>query len=304
MWRGIGRRGDVAVCAAEAPASTGLDADALALPLIGPVDDAHLHVMSFNLRRAGREPHRWRKWRHRVRHIGHLLGTEQPTIIGTQEGTIRQVAGLLHRLRAGSGDRYRVVRRGRGRYGTGETCGIFYDSRRLAQLAAGHLWFSDTPNVPGSTGWGNDFPRMMTWVRFRDRLTDRTFLHVNAHLDHRSGASRRKSAELIRRTVAEWALPTIVTGDFNCEPGSAPHDILLADGMHDTWSTKDARVTRSCDTTNGWCTAPRDTGHRIDWIIGTSRVHVARVGINHWYPQTFGHVISDHWPVQAEIWLD
>src|SRR5690606_37233917 len=116
---------------------------------------------------------------------------------------------------------------------------VFYRPIRFEPLEFDHFWLSDTPEVIGSRSWGNQIPRMVTWVRFLDRLTDREFYFVNTHFDHQSQPSRERSAALLLERVASFdaSLPVIVTGDFNAEAASNPvHATLTApDAFSDTW---------------------------------------------------------------------
>ena len=274
----------------------------LDLPLIGPIGSGdHMNVMTYNLRVP--VDSEWRAWSHRIDHIDWLFHKEQPTTMGTQEAHVWQVVQLMDKIRARFGDRYRAIRRGVYADGTGPGNGVIYDNDRLRMDDHGYWWFSDTPGVAGSKSWGNDQPRMMVWLRFHDRRTGRDFVHINAHLDHQSAESRNKSAALIRDKIPGFGLPVVITGDFNAEPGSPVHTTMIEGGTHDSWNSAAQRLTRQWNTTNGWSTALRDTGHRIDWIIATAAVDVLQAGINHWYPHDHLHVASDHWAYQAKLRL-
>ena len=74
---------------------------------------------------------------------------------------------------------------------------------RLEPLAHDHFWLSDTPEVVGSSTWGNANRRMVTWVKFRDLATAKEFYHFNTHLDHEVQTARERGAALIRRRVDE-----------------------------------------------------------------------------------------------------
>lgn len=274
----------------------------LDLPLVGPIGDGdHMNVMTYNLRVPVDDG--WKAWSHRIDHIDWLFHKEQPTIMGTQEAHVWQIVQLMDKIRARFGERYRAVRRGVYADGTGPSNGVVYDDNRLRLDDHGHWWFSDTPNVAGSKGWGNEQPRMMAWLRFHDRRTGRDFVHVNTHLDHQSSDSRNKSAALIKDKIPGFGVPVVVTGDFNAEPGSPVHAKMVDGGTHDSWITTAQRLTQQWNTTNGWSTALRDTGRRIDWIIGTAAVDFRQAGINHWYPHDHLHVASDHWAYQAKLRL-
>lgn len=274
----------------------------LNLPLVGPVGDGNaLHIMTYNLRVPVDSG--WKAWGHRIDHIDWFFHKEQPTIMGTQEAHAWQVAQLMDKIRARFGDRYRAIKRGVYADGHGAGNGIVYDSTRLQLLDHGYWWLSNTPNVAGSKSWGNEQPRMMIWAKFRDRRTGRDFAHINTHFDHKSAESRNKSATLVKDKLAGFGTPVVVTGDFNAEPGSPVHDKMVAGGTHDSWGSAEKKLTKGWNTTNGWSTALRETGHRIDWIIGTAAVDFMQAGVNHWYPHDHLHVASDHWPYQVKARL-
>lgn len=50
----------------------------------------------------------------------------------------------------------------------GEYAAILYRADRFELLASGTFWFSGTPEVPGSTSWGNHVTRISTWARLRE----------------------------------------------------------------------------------------------------------------------------------------
>jgi len=60
-------------------------------------------------------------------------------------------------------------------------------------LEQGIFWFSDTPDIPGSKGWGNILPRACAWVRLTDKDSQQPFISYNAHLDHLSRIRGKKA---------------------------------------------------------------------------------------------------------------
>lgn len=179
---------------------------------------------------------------------------------------------------------------------------ILYDAGRLKPIAYDHLWLSDTPRLIGSATWGNTVVRMLTWVRFLDNRTGNEFVHLNTHFDHQSEESRVRSAQLVRDVVAEFDVPTIVTGDFNSpHETSESYQILVTEGgLRDTWVDAAQRLTPEYQTANAW-QPPVEGGPRIDWVLCTEGATFAKTAINtgpgdDLYP-------SDHWPVQTLLRL-
>lgn len=264
-------------------------------PLIGPATGEQLHVMSFNIRLdADEPPHSWEERRVLIKE---LLARERPTVLGTQESLLHQG----QQLRADQ-DGYDWVHLSRRGGGEDEAMAVYFDTERLSLSNYGHQWLSDTPLLMGSTTWGNEIPRMLTWLRFTDSASDKEFVLLNTHFDHKAPEAREKSAEQVREVVAGFDVPVLVTGDFNTAQGTAPYETLLADGvLEDTWESAAEQLTPAYATFNGWKPEPVDGGDRIDWILATPGSAVAKTGINTWAPE--GLTPSDHWAVQSLVTL-
>lgn len=221
-------------------------AAAVIVPLVGSVGASatrppgrRLDVMTFNLRFASTaEPNSWADRRPVMRE---LLRRASPAVIGTQEGIYQQ----LRDLHADLGRHYEWIGTGRERGSHDESMAVFFDTRRLAPVEYDHFWLSDTPEVIGSNTRGGRFPRMVTWVRFRDlRDRGRQFYVLNTHFDHAGQYARARSASLVARRIAELdhPLPVLLTGDFNVPAHENPvYDVLLDAGLVDTWDTAAGR---------------------------------------------------------------
>jgi endonuclease/exonuclease/phosphatase family metal-dependent hydrolase len=262
--------------------------------LIGPALGDAVHVMSFNLRFASDSPPN--SWPRRRAAMAELLRVEQPTVIGTQEGLYRQLTDIDRDLP----ENYNWIGVGRAGGRRGEFMAIFYDTRRLEPVEFDHFWLSETPGVIGSRSWGNASIRMVTWVRFADKITGTEFVVLNTHFDEQSEHSRVRSAELVRDRINAIgpALPVVLTGDFNTPAQtSTPYDILInGAALTDTWTAAADRRTALYATFHGF-RPPVPDGTRIDWILTRGAITVTAAGIN-----TFarnGQFPSDHLPIQA-----
>jgi endonuclease/exonuclease/phosphatase family metal-dependent hydrolase len=264
--------------------------------MIGPAHGESLHVMSFNLRYASDDnPNSWAARRPAM---AELLRREQPTVLGTQEGLYPQLRDIQEDLP----DRYDWIGVGRKGGSRDEFVAVFYDTRRVEPLEFDHFWLSDTPDVIGSRSWGNNVIRMVTWVRFADLRTEKEFVAVNAHFDHRSENSRQRSAALVRDRINGFApgLPVALTGDFNTPAeASVSYDTLVGGGLTDTWPAAAERRTPSYATFHGYNPLVPN-GNRIDWILVRGAA-VQAAGINAF--ELGGQYPSDHLPVQALITL-
>ena len=273
---------------------------ALAVQLAaGPVvaqDTASLGVLTFNLRYAhATPPDLWADRRPVVREV---IERWSPDVVATQEGLYEQLRDMEADL---SG--YRWIGLGREGGSRGEFMAVFYRVERLEPLEYDHFWLSDTPALIGSRTWGNTFPRMVTWIRFRDRRTGRDFIFANTHFDHQSQPSRERAADLLVRRAGTWdpALAVILAGDFNAPAGGNPvYETLVARGFVDSWRA--AGRPEGLGTYHGFqgVEAARG-GARIDWILvrGAATTLAAEI-ITH---QHDGQFPSDHFPVFARLVL-
>ena len=185
-----------------------------------------LRVGTFNVRwDAPDDQHRWDQRRAR---FVQLLRDWAPDLLGLQEPLYHQLEQLAEAL-----PHYTALGVGRddGK-AAGEFCPVLYRTARFDRKDSGTFWLSDTPNVPGSTGWGNRIPRICTWACLRDCETGAELSLYNVHLDHESQPAREKSVLLIMDTLRQRTSkgPVIVMGDFNVEPGDAALRPLQAKG--------------------------------------------------------------------------
>ena len=256
-----------------------------------------LQVMSFNLRYASETPPN--TWTDRRPVMRELLREARPQLLGTQEGLYSQ----LQDIAADLGPSYDHIGLGREGGSKGEFMMIFFDQRRLEPQEYDHFWLSDTPNVIGSQTWGGCCPRMVTWVRFKDKATSQEFYAVNTHLEAFDATARSKSADLILQKLAafEPALPVVMTADYNeaAKPGLTVYDKLVTSGkLADSWVSAEQRSPLYA-TFHGYKPLVPD-GDRIDWILTTPGMRVSKANIN-----TFsrnGQFPSDHLPVES--WID
>lgn len=256
-----------------------------------------LRVMTYNLRYASDTPPN--SWGERLPVAVAMIDETAPDVIGTQEGLYRQVKDLDTALAD-----YDWIGIGRNGGSRSEFMAVFYRRERLEPLEFDHFWLSDTPDVVGSTTWGNDNIRMVTWVRFRDRQTDREVYVLNTHFDHQIREAREKSARLIiaRTGKLDQSLPMILLGDFNARADdSAVYDTLVAeDAFSDIWHTA-AQRGDAIDTFHNYRQVG-DNGRRIDWILSRGPVRAVAAEV-----VTFsqdGQHPSDHFPVMADVVID
>jgi endonuclease/exonuclease/phosphatase family metal-dependent hydrolase len=256
-----------------------------------------LVIATYNLRFASSEPPN--AWPDRRPGVKALWDRYQPDIVGTQEGVYAQLRDIATDQPA-----YDWIGLGRDGGSRGEFMAIFYRRDRFEPLEYDHFWLSDTPEVIASSTWGNGVRRMVSWVRFRDRVTGRTFYFWNTHLDHEVQAAREKSAELIRQRIGRLPTdsPLFLVGDFNSTAiANRAYDILTKEaGLTDTWSAARERRNEDANSFTGFGPL-RHEGERIDWILARGAMDVRAAEV-----VTFRHGDqwpSDHLPVVAWITL-
>lgn len=257
---------------------------------------SELCVVTYNLRYAAYTGDN--AWPVRRPVMKALLDQLQPDIMGTQEGVYAQLKDV-------AADQPDLDWIGLGRDGgsRGEFMAIFYRRNRFEPLEYDHFWLSDTPLVMGSSTWGNTNRRMVSWVRFLDRRTQREFYFWNTHLDHALQPAREKGAALILERIqstAKAGVPLLLVGDFNAVSGENPvyDQFVKAGGLIDTWHVAAVRRQEQMNSFNGFEPAQAE-GKRIDWILSRGPVSVRASEII-----TFsrdGQWPSDHFPVAA--WL-
>jgi len=257
-------------------------------------DTGDLKVMTFNLRYASSKPPN--AWQARRPVVKSLIEQQHPAVFGTQEGLWQQIKDLESDLPG-----YAWIGIGRDGGSRGEFMAVYYLRQRLEPLEFDHFWLSDTPDVIGSTTWGNTNRRMVTWVRFRDREGGQEFYFFNTHFDHQVQPAREKSADLILKRVDQLLtkLPVILVGDFNAAAGAnKAYDTLVGeDKFTDTWTAAEKRgpVIGTFHNYGG----PQEGGTRIDWIL--TRGPVRALSSNVITYEQGGQYPSDHFPVAATL---
>lgn len=279
----------VSVAALLGSASHAEDADDAPAP-----QETLFKIMTFNIR-YGTADDKENRWEKRQELVFDVIRRHAPDVVGLQEALKFQIDEIL-----GAVPGYAKLGAGRddGK-DKGEWSAILYRKDRVRATDSGTFWFSDTPEVPGSTSWGNEIPRICTWGRFVDEKTGGSFCVYNVHLDHKSQPSREKSAELLVKRIAERAHPdpAIVTGDFNAgEDNPAIVSLKKSGELVDTYRAihPDAKEVGTFNAFDG-----RKSGGKIDYILAPASIRVEESSIIH--DNDGGRYPSDHFPVKATL---
>ena len=257
-----------------------------------------VRVMSFNIRYD--EPRDGvNAWANRKQKVADVIRFHKADLVGVQEALITQLRDLEKLL---PGMAWCGVGRSDGK-ASGEYSAIIYRRSRFRVAECNTFWLSETPDKPGSKGWDAALPRIVTWARFRDLTTRKTFVHFNTHFDHMGGRAREHSAALILKKAAEIAPkePFLLTGDLNVTEDTAAYK-TLAKGT-EALKIFDARYASTNghfggdSTWNGF--KELVPGRKIDFIFVRDGIRVLEHGVlsDRWNELW----ASDHLPVIAEV---
>ena len=262
--------------------------------------DRSLRVMTFNIRYD--EPRDGvNAWPNRKKKVADVIRFHKADVIGVQEALLSQLRDLKSLL---PGVSWCGVGRSDGKE-AGEFSAILYRDARLELLETKTFWLSETPDAAGSKGWDASYPRIVTWAKFRDRVSKKTFFHFNTHFDHRGERARTESASLILRRIGEIAgtHPFILTGDLNVREASEAYKTLTKGAR--TVSLEDAKSASANGHFGGESTFSAfkelEPGMKIDYVFVRKGIAVVEHGVlsDRWD----GLWASDHLPVLAEIIL-
>lgn len=188
-------------------------------------DNKNIVVMSFNIRCINKNDKGNKYYKIRLPYIRQVIEDESPDVIGFQEAKVKQFKYLLKILKE-----YDYEYRKRDNREEGEATPIFYKRNRFTCLARDTFWLSDNYKEMSNT-FGGSCPRICSYVRLKDKNTNKEFCVFNTHLDHKSENARIKGVKLIKRLICEFKyveMPHLIIGDMNDFYGSAPINELFS----------------------------------------------------------------------------
>jgi endonuclease/exonuclease/phosphatase family metal-dependent hydrolase len=270
--------------------------------------------MSFNVRGAFHTGDGINAWDNRSVLNVETIKHHAPDLIGFQE----LQSGNLHTYRERLPKYQYILGLKAGNEAPHEFNAIFFDPKRLEVLNSGGFWLSTTAERY-SASWQTRCIRCANWAILRCLNTGLSLLHLNTHLDHVSKAARAEGSKLILRKIAEIQKGqendylAIITGDFNCVPGSSTYRSFIEDGFVDTYLVADDfKDTEGAFTFHAFRGTRYSAGHhshqpgRIDWILLRDRPQLIRIKsqlILRDCDEESGIYPSDHYPVLAEFVL-
>jgi endonuclease/exonuclease/phosphatase family metal-dependent hydrolase len=268
-----------------------------------------LTLTTFNLRYENPDERDWRAWPTRIDRVMRSIRAIGPDVFGIQESLHGQSADLWASLPDFD---FHGIGRDDGKR-AGEYSAILFRADRFEKSDGGTFWLSDTPEQPGSMSWGNQIPRVATWVRLLDRASGRGFYVFNTHWDHRSQSSRERAALLLTKKIdarEHPADPVVLLGDFNATEGNPSVDyftgkevslagrkVRWSHGLTDTYQRLHAKV-KDRRTLHFW------DGHQSGWakvdhIFVSPEAEIQASGIR--VEKSRQEQPSDHFPVWARV---
>ena len=264
-----------------------------------------LRVVTFNIRFPS-EHDEGNLWKDRRSIVADLFAHLDADVVCMQEAYRKQ----LHDVVSDS-PRYASVGWERRGETDEEHNPILMRANRFMIESSGTFWLSDNPETPGSREWmPEDHPRVVTWARINDLATAQRVLIANTHFPLGDESLRARSAELILKRIGGESIPTILCGDFNAVPDSAPYRILTGNDaasggslgdFTDSWTTV-ADPTGPSATFHRFTGQPKHENHRIDWILCRNGVQARKVETVVF--NRGGKYPSDHFPVCADLVIE
>ena len=265
----------------------------------GKKEDRKLIVMTFNIRYDN--PYdSINAWPNRVGIVCELLKKEKPDLLGLQEALWYQYEAIDSAIIG-----YSSIAKGRddGKK-KGEMNPVFFNNNRFDLVRDSTFWLSETPEKPGSKGWGASLPRIVTWVELTDKKTNEPLYYFNTHFAHDSDSARVMSAGLLlkelKRITGKGRF--VITGDFNMSTESKAYSILTESSssrsiLKDSYLISKTKHEGPVYTTNSFKDEPGK--YRIDYIFVKRGIKVLN---NSTIIKKEGPVfVSDHWPYKATI---
>lgn len=264
-----------------------------------------LRVVTYNIRRSGKEQSPQNLWAHRKPLVFDVINTMHPDIIGFQEVVQDQFDDLKTVLadyesfgdpRSTKTNRWWQKMVMKWPTATDEHNPIFYKRNRVALLASGNFGI----NPRGRFGIVSSLPRLCTWGFFEDKKTGVKFYVYNTHLDNSWRRVRSRQISQIMKHVKKntKGLPVIFMGDLNTPlKGKKKNKKLAKAGFVHTKAIAQ-QVVGPQETRTGWNNSELKT---IDHVFVKGQNPIVRKYEVFASPE--GVFPSDHRPVLVDVEL-
>lgn len=170
-------------------------------------------IMSLNLLTSGANIPGNPPFNIRIKAISSMLEEYAPDIIGVQELTDSMFPYLKDIL-----NKYSIFGESRHSLLSDEYSSILFNKDKYELLDGKTLWLSNTTTKKGSKYLLSQFPRIVTYVYLKDKVTNKTFTVFNTHLDANFPFIRTKQAIILSKIIHKYQQGdfTLLCGDFNC----------------------------------------------------------------------------------------
>lgn len=196
---------------------------------------------------------------------------------------------------------YEICGVGRGADLLGESNIVAFKRGKFDLVSLETFWLSDTPRKAGSrfSTDQSSCPRICTCTTLYHRESGKAFRHYNTHLDHVGQFAQAQGISLILNRIAAdydaWALPVILTGDFNVTPDSVVYKSVISfKGCGEPLIDVTADVGPTFHAYR-----PAQVGSKIDYIFTNMPCDPAKSFTA--TDEKDGVYLSDHYPVGAEL---
>jgi len=268
----------------------------------GNTEKNAIKVLTFNIR-YDNPSDSINAWPNRAAQVKDFIMDEKPDIFGMQEVLWNQyefLDSVLTEYSSSGVGRSDGIR-------DGEMNPLFFRKERFDMVRTLTFWLSDSPDIPGSIGWGAALPRIVTWMELVDKNNHSHLFFFNTHFSHVSDSARIMSSKILLEEVNRITdgFPFIITGDFNMLPSSKGYSILTGPDesiplMKDSYVISEKRPTGPTYTFNGFSDKPGNG--RIDYIFVRNGMKV--LNNTAVFKKEKGIYISDHWPVMATLLIN
>jgi len=200
----------------------------------------------------------------RAPRLEQIIRKYDPDVIGLQEYTPIWESHIDRLF----GDTYDMFSKYRSLTQDIEASPILWKKDKFACLQTGYFWLSDTPEVE-SKGWDEQFHchRMCVYAILKEKSSGKVFNFMNVHFGGGDNG-QIKSCDLIHQYAGKFSqYPTVLVGDFNMTPDSAPY-------AHMTKLLRDVNMQTVQDTSMTFHCYVLDypLGRRIDYCFVDEKV--------------------------------
>jgi len=204
-------------------------------------------LLDYNIRCKTNEAKTNRNWATRKKIIFKQIKDYDPDIIGLQEVRLVQLRDINKEF----SNTYTLVGEPNNDTTSSERVLILVKKSRFEILDSGTFWLSETPEIM-SKSWNSACYRICTFVKLRDKNTNKELSYYNTHLDHKSNNARINGANVIIERLLLEDNPYLLTGDMNARMSTTVYK-NFTDVMDDTRYLVPSEVQeKKCITYNGY----------------------------------------------------